>query len=80
MCPRCRGLMVSERYWDGDRGGRHTYIHCLICGFYDDEIMTQNRNSMPLKVRTTWQAEKSCYPQRIRINGDVEAAEPALLE
>jgi hypothetical protein len=79
MCPRCQGLLVNEWAFDGEDGGKLHYQRCVICGFYTDAQMQENRNKTPLtKIRTTWQSERMAYPQMVEVVGKLAAAVPSL--
>ena len=50
LCPRCRGLMVQERFEDlpGDFGGRHFQgVRCVNCGEILDPLILEHRNQRP---------------------------------
>jgi uncharacterized protein with PIN domain len=50
LCPRCKGLLVQERFEDlpGDFGGRHFHgVRCVNCGEILDPLILEHRTQRP---------------------------------
>lgn len=53
-CPRCSGLMISERMDDyrDDTGQRYFEgWHCIACGEILDPVIEMNRQNRPKPIR-----------------------------
>lgn len=46
-CPRCHGLLHMERLWD--TGEACDALHCIMCGTYFDEVITDHKMHGPKK-------------------------------
>jgi hypothetical protein len=53
-CPRCKGMMVTERFQDlqDDTGQIHFHgLRCLVCGEILDPVIVKNRQHPPVRRR-----------------------------
>lgn len=58
-CPRCHGLLVSERL-RVDRPSLITFSRCVSCGFYTDPVMASNRSRPPLLYDASTESSLAC--------------------
>lgn len=53
-CPRCKGMMVKERFQDIQDDTGQIYFHgwrCLVCGEILDPVIVTNRQQPPVRRR-----------------------------
>lgn len=52
MCPKCRGLMVRELYFESVTGSTPCF-YCVNCGNYTDPVIRRNKAMTPAELANT---------------------------